>query len=158
MVLTQFQRYAIVTLRKEGHTNQEIINEMRRQHRIKIDRRTVQRTWARYKNGGLISDRPRRGRNKVWSDRQERAVKRLALRNRWASLPELTETINNDPEMQGARTSEPTLRRTLKKFGIRRRVAAAKPLLTEQQRTRRLDFAQRYGHLPAPQWQRCFFR
>ena len=61
----------------------------------------------------------------------------------------------------GARTnqhvSKVTMRRTLKKLGLQSRIPRRKPLLSETNRQKRLDFALAYRHWTQRQWRKVFF-
>lgn len=153
MRLSSDQRMVIVTLKREGYTNEKIIAHFRKNFKRNIDRRTVQRTLQRFKNTRNTHDRAGRGRKRKCKPVRERAIKRAAQGNRWLSLPALTSMVNNN----NSPVSVSTVSRTLRKFGLRRRIAAHKPLLTVQQRKKRLQFAKRHAHKELAFWHSKIF-
>ena len=157
MRLNQFQKGAIITLRKSGLKTTEILVQLWNKFRINTTARTFQRVWSSYINRNRRQLRERRGRKLKCTVEQQRLIKRIALQNRWLSIPALTELINRSLRNENLHVGRETVRKTLLKFGLERRVAARKPLLTEAQRARRLDFARRFSNLPAAWWTRVVF-
>lgn len=137
---------ALVSLHRMGLTNAEICRKFRRRFKRNIDRRTLQRTVARYKETRGVADRRRTGRPKKCPKGERQMLKRVALRNRWLSLPHLCEVVNQHVGEACHNLSTPTLWRELAALGIRRRVAARKPLINAAQRERRLQFAREHRH------------
>lgn len=155
--LNDFQRGIIVSLHKIGMTTAQIVVRLRERHRVEVSDRTVRNVMAEYRKRGGRPKRERRGRKRKCSRAQERLVVREAERNRWLSIRALTERVNNVLRGEGVRVSSETVRKTLLKHGLRKRRAARKPLLTQVQRQRRLDFARRHAHWTAIQWQSVVF-
>ena len=157
MRFNEFQKGIIITLRKSGLKTSQVLLQLRNKFRIKTTARTVQRLWTSYIHRGVHRLRERRGRKQKCSPEQQRLIKRIALQNRWLPIPALTELINRSLRNDNLHVGRETVRKTLLKFGLERRVAARKPLLTEAQRARRLDFARRFANLPAAWWTRVVF-
>lgn len=132
--LSQIQRMKIVFLKQARLKNAKIIAEMARNRGPNVDRRTIQRVWAKYKQTHSVADRKGRGRKRSWQRAEETALRRLALQNRWVTLKELTQLANTKRIVGRRMLSESVVRRTLKKFGLGRRVALPKPLLSADQR------------------------
>ena len=155
--LSDFHRGIIVALHKSGMKTGRILIQLRQKHRIEVSDRTIRNVMASFRKRGNRPKPERRGRKPKCSPAHERTLIRVALRNRWLSLRALADLFNNELRHEGLRLSFETIRKILLKHGFRRRTAARKPILTEAQRQRRLDFARNYIHWTAIRWQSVIF-
>lgn len=149
--LSMEHRMAIVALGKEGHSYRAIAARMSTQYGQNVSLATVSYTVQRYNETGTVADRRGRGRKPALSKRESRVVRRLALSNRRSSLRTISGAAS---ESLGRPVAPTTVKRTLKKMGFPRRVAAKKPVLTGAQRRKRLTWARERGAWPRPQWAR----
>lgn len=153
-LLSQEHRMAIVVLHKEGLSQPAIVNRLREQYGRNVAQSTVSYTLKRYNETAMVSDRVRTGRKSVLSERGARAVRRIALTNRRDSLRTVAGSAG---ELLGEKISRNLVGRTLKKFGLARRVAAKKPVLTCSQRRKRRDWCQKRVKWPIAQWSRILW-
>ena len=79
----------IVTLKNDGHTNINIQHILLEKYQCQVSIRTITRTYSRYRATGSVADYQRSGRPKLCSAREERLVRRFALKN--------TKTFNSPP-------------------------------------------------------------
>ena len=155
--LTNSQKGIIVSLRKTGISATDTVIRLQRSFRLTISKRTVERIWARYRRIGFRKLPERRGRKSKVSAEHRRDIVREALSNRWLSLRALTEHVNNLFAATRVRVGVETLRKILLKFGLKRRIATKKPILTAPQRERRLQFALAHRHWTDLQWSRVVY-
>lgn len=144
----------IVTLKKLGHTYSQIVTAMSNEFNCTVARSTVRRTLKRYRETGRVADRPRSGRRRSCTAREERAVRRIALSSRWLSLRKVAGEATN---RLGHHISASSALRILKRYHLRRRIAARVPFLTKRQKRARLDWAKRYVRWPIVNWLRVVF-
>lgn len=153
MPLTEAHRIVIVTMKQLNKANAEIIKHLHQTEGISVERRTVQRVWARYRQRGDVQRQGGQGR-KAQSQIAVRHICRIAKRNRWMSLKSLAGEINGS--LPNPVTKE-TVRRTLAKSGLSRKLAAQKPMLNSRQRSRRLAFAKEHGREQRTDWRQVIF-
>lgn len=151
MRISEQNRIRLITLKEQGLTNRAVIEAMLFRYGCTIDRRTLQRTYSRYRRTGSVGDLGGQGRKLKLTPRAHRLLRRAALTNRRSSTRKLTLDMR---EVVGGNMHRTTVSRGLQKMGVQRRVAASKPLLTEPQQARRLAFAQGHLQLPQTDW-RC---
>jgi transposase len=147
-------RTQIVTLRQAGWTWNQVIQFMSDQHHWKVNRSTCKRIMKKYAETGSVHDRPRSGRPKALTDRHERTVRRLSLANRKRNPREIASEIN---ERHGCHISPKTVTRILRKYGLRRRVAVRRPLLTKRMRKDRLSWARAHQKWTVDRWKSVVF-
>ena len=138
MPISVARRNQLVVLRNTGHTNKDVIRYFAEKLNMKVDRRTVQRVYKKYRTTGSVEDVSRSGRPKKCEGRLARRLLRIELRDRFASIPAGTAELNNSSDVK---VSRDTVRRTLKLMGLRRRVARRRPCLSAGQRRQRLAFS-----------------
>ena len=120
--LSTEERARVVVLVQEGYS----MNEVAR--RMKISRCCVQAIVKKQKETGTVVDRHRSGRPKVSTEREDRELVRLSLRDRKTTVPELR---CRWVEASGVSVSNQTVSRRLRDKGLRGCVAAKKPKLTD---------------------------
>ena len=86
--------------------------------------------------------------------RSDRTLVRISLGNRRLNSQELARELK---ESSGVALSAPTVRRRLLENGLRGCKARKKPLLTEKQRKRRLDWARSHVKWPIEKWRKVLF-
>ena len=94
---------------------------------------------------------PRSGRKRKSTKRSDRTLVRISLGNRRLNSKELARELK---ESSGFELSAPTVRRRLLENGLRGCKARKKPLLTEKQRKRRLDWARFHVKWPIEKWRK----
>lgn len=154
MELTLENRTRIVTLKEAGFTNAAIVAKMRNNYHLNISPRTIRKTMKRYRETGSNENRARVGRPRKCTGRAARQLYRTALNERSKSIPTLCSELSN---IVDGGVSCSTVRRTLAKYGLKRRIAAKKPLLNKRQREKRATWAAALEHWPVYHWYRVLF-
>jgi len=108
----------------------------------------------RWQETGESKCLPRSGRKRKSTKREDRTLVRISLANRRLASKELSRELN---ESTGAKLSAPTVRRRLLENGLRGCKARKKPLLTEKQRKRRLEWARSHVKWSVEKWRRVLF-
>ena len=98
---------------------------------------------------GSVADRPRSGRPKKTSVREDRALVRYSLSDRRLTSPELRQRMELE---LGVTISSSTIRKRLNSNGLRGCVAVKKPLLRPANVNGRLEFARRHKNWTVQQW------
>ena len=146
--VSEFDHAKIVTLRELGWSYGKIAAEMN------CSKSTAQRTFQRYTETGKTADKPKSGRPKLLSPRENRIVERKSLANRFLTAPAITAEFQ---EFCGKKVSVTTIRRCLRNSGLFGRVARRKPLLSAHHRRNRLSFAKRHLHWTFHDWEKIIF-
>ena len=117
---------------------------------------TIERLVRRLRETGRIADRPRYGRPRVTSQRQDRAIRLAHLRNRHLTA---TETAVNTVGSYNRRIDPKTVRNRLREFGLQARCPNIGLPLNRARRVRRMAWvtAQAPRRFPMRQWRRVFF-
>lgn len=126
--LTDFERGEIVGLSRGGfsYKNISII--------LGIPKSTVGVVVKNYNEQGLTTTKPRSGRPKILSERDNRHLMKIAKENRSNTLEELTENFNTAMNIS---VSSRTIQRALHKEGFSGHAAKKKPLISEKNRKKR---------------------
>ena len=117
---------------------------------------TIERLVRRLRETGRVADRPRSGRPRVTSQRQDRAIRLAHLRNRHLTA---TETAVNTVGSHNRRIHLKTVRNRLREFGLRARRPNVGLPLNRARRARRMPWvtAQAHRRFSVRQWRRVFF-
>ena len=121
-------------------------------HRLNVHRNTIWNLWQRHQQTRHVRDRPRSGRPRVTTPRQDNWIRTTHLRNRFQPATITARTI---PGLR--RLSAQTIRRRLRHFGIVPRRPARRPILTVQHRRLRLQWAQQHRRWIQRQWDLVLF-
>lgn len=100
-----------------------------------LQRRTVYLWWKRWCDEGSLASHVSSGRRKKTTAENDRILIESVLVNRFVSVPTYATEFNVCPN---------TIRRRLRSVGLRHRIPARKPQLTERHKTLRLQFANKY--------------
>ena len=148
--LTEVQRGQAIALLMQGQRQQQVARH------FGVHVSTIERLFRRLRETGRVADRPRSGRLRVTSQRQDRAIRLAHLRNRHLTA---TETAVNTVGSHNRRIHPQIVRNRLREFGLRaRRPNVALPL-NRARRARRMAWvtAQAPRRFPMRQWRRVFF-
>ena len=139
--LTEVQRGQAIALLMQGQRQQQVARH------FGVHVSTIERLVRRLRKTGRVADRPRSGRPRVTSQRQDRAIRLSHLRNRHLTA---TETAVNTVGSHNRRIHPKTVRNRLREFGLR----ARRPNVA-----RRMAWvtAQAPRRFPMRQWRRVFF-
>lgn len=148
--LTQDQRQAAVQMLLRG-TSQAVIAR-----NFQVSKSTITRLYQRLRQTGTTNDRPRSGRPRVTTRRQDRYMRLTHLRNRFRTA---VETAQVTPGMHNNRISPDTVRNRLREFGLRpRRPYVGMPLTPQRRRVRMAWLTQHRPNLfPLRQWRNVMF-
>ena len=111
---------------------------------------TVQTIIRRYKNEHRVEDKPKSGRPKLFTDRDERLILRRVRDNPQISAVEVSSNmrVNAHPE---------SVRRVLKRANYNGRVARNKPYVSNTNRKKRIVFAKNHVHESFDFWENVIF-
>lgn len=144
----------IVTLNEAGWDWLKIIDHIGKKYGCKVSTRTCQRIVSKYKRTGTVADMPRSGRPEKLTQQEKHIVRRIMLRDR-KKTPR--EAVTELKEYYGVTVCSRTVRRTLTKSGLKRRVAARRPLLTARMRRERLSWARDHENWSIDKWKGVVF-
>ena len=136
-------RTRAVVLVEEGYSYRDVGT------RLGISHKTVFRLVKKYRETGSIVDKPRSGRPRVTTEREDRVLVRRSLGDHRLTSPELRAKMEDD---HGVHVSSRTVRSRLFSAGLRGCVAAKKPLLRDPTICKRLAFAREHRNWTIEQW------
>ena len=117
-----------------------------------VHRNTEDALWRRYQQFGTTRDRPRSGRPRVRSNRQDMYIRVVHLRDR---LRAATLTARSIPGLR--RISPRTVRNRLHARGIQLRRPAIRPVLQQRHRVARFTWCRRHILFTQQDWARVLF-
>uniref|UniRef100_A0A6I8Q9Z7 Uncharacterized protein n=1 Tax=Xenopus tropicalis TaxID=8364 RepID=A0A6I8Q9Z7_XENTR len=120
---------------------------------LNIPRSTVQAIIQKWKEYGTTVNLPRQGRPPKLTGRTRRALIRNAAKRPMVTLGEL----QGSTAQVGESVHRTTISRALHKVGLYRRVARRKPLLTENHKKSRLQFATSHVGDTANMWKKVLW-
>ena len=117
---------------------------------------TIERLVRRLRETGRLADRPRSGRPRVTSRRQDRYIVVSHMRNRRLTSVECALNIRGN---HGRPINSKTVRNRLRELGIRARRPYVGPNLTPARHQRRMNWVAIHGpgRFPMRQWRQVFF-
>ena len=148
--LTEVQRGQAIALLMQVQRQQQVARY------FGVHFSTIERLVRRLRETGRVADRPRSGRPRVTSPRQDRAIRLAHLRNRHLTA---TETAVNTVGSHNRRIHPKTVRNRLREFCLRARRPNVGLPLNRARRARRMAWvtAQAPRRFPMRQWRRVFF-
>jgi transposase len=148
MALPIHKRYEIVFL--SSHPLGPKLGRTAVAKAVKCDRKAVKYWLDRYKESKDLTDLPRSGRPRATAPKQDKSIVSLANKETFAT----TRDIKNRLKRKGVDISQETIRRRLNEAGEKFGPPMSKPLLSENHRKVRLQWAQ--DHL-ATDWDQVIF-
>ena len=127
--LTDVQRGRAITLLMQGQRQQQVANH------FGVNVSTIERLVRRLRETGHLTDRPRSGRPRVTSKRQNRTIRLAHLRNRHLTA---TETALNTVGTHNRQIFPKTVGSRLREIGLRARRPYVGLPLTQARRLRRM--------------------
>lgn len=115
-----------------------------------ITRRTVYLWLKRYEEQGNVKARERPGRAQLTTAEEDRQILAMFHDNPFLKCTQIVGRL-------GLSVSPTTVRRRLKKTGLKNHVAARKDFLTDTHKQRRVDFANQYLDEGLDFWSRVIF-
>jgi transposase len=142
--LTPVQRAAIVTLWLDNQDRQTIA------HKIPCHLNTVGHWVREWQHRRELSDAERSGRPRCTTDSNDIRIEELAEEKKFTTPFEMRNELELD-------VSYRTIRRRLDEVGLYGRVARTEHAYTEEQRRKRLSFAEGYLNWKEEDWERVIF-
>ena len=148
--LTDVQRVRAIALLMQGQRQQQVANH------FGVNVSTIESLVRRLRETGHLADRPRSGRPRVTSRRQDRTIRLAHLRNRHLTA---TETALNTVGMHNRQISPKTVGSRLREIGLRARRPYVGLPLTQARRLRRMAWLTAHAPrlFPMRQWRRVHF-
>jgi transposase len=147
-------RTRIVTLRELGWKWDAIVAKMSKEYNFSITTRSCMSLMKKYKESGTVDDQARSGRPKSLTQREERLLCRSMRVDRRKNAREV---IGELQERCGKKVCKRTVLNILRKYGLRRRVAVRRPLLTKRMRRDRLQWAKDHYKWTVDKWKGVVF-
>ena len=148
--LSQLDRGRAIALILQGRSQRDVAQQ------FGVHESTISRLVQRLIATGRLTDRPRSGRPRVTTQRQDRRIRLVHLRNR---LRTATETAREVIGTHGRRVCPRTVRNRLREFDFRPRRPYVDPNLTPRRRQRRMQWLR--AHAPnrfrLADWRRVMF-
>lgn len=142
-------RELIVKCHKEGNSQYKIAQI------FGIPRGTVQSILRKFKQHGVIENRPGRGRKCLFTKRNENKLSRTVKQNRRKSLQEITTMVN---EVSDHSFCTKTVQRKLSDMGFKRRVVKKKVLVRAINKKKRILWCRERRHWTVEeQWCKWIF-
>lgn len=148
MVLSERKKVKILRFSEAGLSNVDIAK------RLKCNESSARRLLKKYHEAKEISRKKGSGRKRKTSEREDRLLQRLSIRNRFANSSQLRREFI---EETGTGVSSRTIRRRLCKLGLKARRLARKPLLTRDMQRKRLGWAKQYENFTVDDWKAVIF-
>ena len=148
--LSQMDRGRAIALILQGRSQHDVAQQ------FGVYESTISRLVQRLRATGRLTDRPRSGRPRVTTQRQDRRVRLVHLRNR---LRTATETAREVIGTHGRRVCPRTVRNRLREFDLRPRRPYVGPNLTPRRRQRRMQWLRAHApnRLRLADWRRVMF-
>ena len=144
--LNEAERLRAVGILEAGMTQVDVAM------RLGVHFNTVYRLWRRYQQSNSVRDRPRSGRPRVTSRRQDNFIRTTHVRNRFQPASVTSRSI---PRLR--RISPRTVRNRLREARIRPRRPAIRPVSLRRHRVARLAWCRRHLRYTNRDWQRVLF-
>ncbi|CAK9820113.1 Transposable element Tcb1 transposase [Anthophora quadrimaculata] len=142
------QREYVVKFWKEGKSQREISKLM------DIPRSTIQYILKKFKEDKITVNKPRQGRPKLLTNREESRILRAVKQDSSISTPEIQEKVLIP---LGKSVSCDTIRRVLYRANLNSRSSRKRPLITVKNSKKRLEFANKYISKSEEFWKRVIF-
>lgn len=123
----------------------------------KIMRRSksvVGRVVKRYQEENSLEEKPRSGRPKVTTSREDRAIVKMSMSNRFETAASIAREFN---KTMGKTVCSNTVSRRLNERGLKARVPISKPLISKKNQKLRLEYAYTHVLWDENEWSRMFF-
>lgn len=146
--LTRNQRHQALGRLQAGQTARQVANA------FQVHVRTIYRLQQRYQTTNTTDDRPRSGRPRVTTRRQDRQIVRQHLQDRFVTA---AETARQTMGTHQRHISADTVRRRLTSRHLHCHRPHRGPILTPRHRRDRLQWATQHQHWRHQQWRRVLF-
>ena len=120
---SDFTKGQVVALKQDGKSIREI------SRRLKLPKSTVLDIWKKYEKSGNTNNKQRSGRPSLTTSRQNRALVRMSLQDRFLTAPQLQLAWKDTCDVS---VSVTTVKSRLASVGLNGRIARRKPLLNRR--------------------------
>lgn len=148
MDTTEAEVAVVVRLLQEGRSQRSVAAE------LNLTQSTVSRVYKRYEQTGAFTSRPRTGRRRCTSERDDRFIVTTLLRDRHLTGVAVQQRLR---EARGVAVSEWTVRRRLQQANLTPKRAATGPRLLQRHRIARRIFAEEHMGWTLEQWTPVLF-
>ena len=149
MRYTEGERGEMIGMRKSGATWREIELE------TGANKYSIRKIWRKYVKTGSVKNLPRSGRPPKTNEREDRHMELTVARNPKINATHLAKRLV--PGFCQKPVSRWTVARRLNGYGFGAHVAAKKPLLSEANIAKRLQWAKKYKDWTVEDWKRVCF-
>ena len=148
--LREIDRGRAIDLLMQGFSQSQVARQ------LGVAQSTVSRLRQRLRATGRLADRPRSGRPRETTRRQDRAIRLAHLRDRFRTA---VETAANTPGRHNNRIHPKTVRNRLKEVGLYARRPYVGPQLTHRRRQIRMNWLRRHSlrQFPMHRWRQVLF-
>lgn len=137
------KRITIIAFHKKGDSVRNIAKA------VGVSIKGVHATIKRYKDTREYKDRQRTGRPRATTSAEDQSIVLISKRNRRLTAPEVRSQFNSN---RNRSVSVTTVKRRLRAAGLMGRVAVRKPLLRQQNRRKRLQWAKAHKNWTLEDW------
>jgi transposase len=148
--LTEGVKNQIIALRDTGMSWKQICSQ------LNVKQTTTWDIVAKFKATGSVSNKPACGRPRKITAKSERFLARIVIRDRRASLSEVTESYNHGRQYSN-RVCARTVQRALHRCGFRGRLAAKKLGIAATNRRTRIRWCRLHRANTVIDWSRVIF-
>lgn len=146
--LTREERHRALGMLEGGLSQSQVAR------RLGCNQCTIARLIQRNHATGSVDDRQRPGRERVTTERQDRQIQNLHLRDRFRTA---SRTARETPGRNNPRISSPTVRRRLRHFGLNARRPMIGPELTPVRRQARSLWCRQHDRWTIRDWNGVLF-
>lgn len=146
--LTPRKKRVIEVLSQEGYNCTQIAAK------VGCSRSAVSRNLLKLKETGTMNNKVRTGRPRISSERDDKVLRRLCMKNRFLTSKQLLAEWQSST---GTTASSSIVRRRLCGMGFRSCKAKQKPILSVQMRRKRLSWAKAHVNWTDEQWGQVIF-
>ena len=141
--LTEFEKGQISALSDEGYSNREI------GRRIQRSEHAVRYCLAKFRECGSRDEQPGPGRPRLTTEVQDARLVLMSKRSPFKTASHVQADFSN---VTGLNLSISTVKNRLAEAGLHGRVARRKPMLSDKNKSKRVDFAREHGTWSADLW------
>lgn len=133
---------------QDGETQRSVSN------RLNVSQSVIGRLWQRFRATGSVQNRPRSGRPRSTTAREDRYLTTMTLRQRRVTARRLRDRLR---VTTGTLVSDQTVRNRLRANNLRSRRPAVRAPLLPRHRTARRDWCRRHVRWQRAQWASVLF-
>ena len=152
--ISNVNRIIIIALKEACKSVGDIQIIMKERYKVDVSKRGLQKLLKKFQETGKYEDSKRSGRPCKISQRGERIIRRISLKDRFLSARNVLGIYCDQTKDN---ISQSTLNRILNEYVLRSHTAVKKTLLNYSQRQRRLEWARDKKNWPISKWNTVVF-